>query len=389
MDRHAAAGTVSGGRTSRPPRHPAGVRFELARREDDPEIRRLLRENPMMGEVSVTLERDPDSFLAEAIEGDVHHTVVAREVESGRLVAVGSVSVRDAYVNGEVTRLGYLSKLRVDRAYRGRASIVTGGYAFFRALHPSLGCRLYLTSIFVDNRPARRLLERGLPGMPTYKPLETFETLLMPVARRVWKPCCKRVRTAQSRLDEVANCLARNGQRFKFSPVWTEQDLRSPERVRGLNPDDFVYATPAGDIKGCLAVWDQRSYKQAVVRGYGKSLSRWRPLINLAGPLVGVPPLPAVGERMEIGYVSHLAVDDDDQSEFEALLRCAHISARYRGLHWLAVGFASRHPLLAVAKRLFRHRVSVATLYAVHWEDGAEAAAQLDGRIPHYEVALL
>jgi hypothetical protein len=51
-----------------------------------------------------------------------------------------------------------------------------------RELHNSLGVRLYLTSIASDNVVARRLLERGLPGMPTYRPLCEFVTL---VFRRV------------------------------------------------------------------------------------------------------------------------------------------------------------------------------------------------------------
>jgi hypothetical protein len=42
-----------------------------------------------------------------------------------------------------------------------------------------------------------------------------------------------------------------------------------------------------------------------------------------------------------------------------------------------------------VAGRLFRHRRTVSTLYAVHWEDGADAVARLDGRVAHCEVALL
>jgi len=67
----------------------------------------------------------------------------------------------------------------------------------------------------------------------------------------------------------------------------------------------------------------------------------------------------------------------------------AHAHAWARGIKYLTLGFAWRHPLLPVAKNLFRHRRTVSTLYAVHWEDGADAAAQLDGRVVHYEVALL
>ena len=346
-------------------------------------MRRLLRDNPMGGAVSVSLEREPDASLAATIEGDVHHTILARDAASGVLATVGAVSVRDAYVNGRVTRLGYLGQLRLDRAYRGRASLLRGGYAFFRSLHRSLGTKLYLTSILADNRPARRFLERGLPGMPAYTPVESFETLLMPVARRHTS------RLAPCAVADIAACLNRNGARYQFSPAWTERDLASPERCRGLGRPDFHCVTSSSEVRGCLAVWDQRAFKQVVVRGYSPLLARWRPFLNAVGPLVGIMPLPAAGTALDIGYVSHVAIDGDDPGTFSALLRGARADAARRGLRYLAVGFAARHPLLPVARRLFRHRTTVSTLYAVHWEDGDEAVASLDGRVTHCEVALL
>jgi hypothetical protein len=345
----------------------------------------------MGGAVSVSLEREPDASVAGAVEGGVHHTIVARDRATGDLAAVGAVSVRDAYLNGQVTRLGYLGQLRLARAHQGHAALLRGGYAFLRRLHESTGARIYLTSIFSDNRRARRFLERGLPGMPIYRPLETFETLVMPVVRRPNVPTGGIVRKNMNReSDDITECLRRNGPRYQFSPAWSQTELDRLRIAGNLGPADFHYATPRGhDIKGCLAVWDQRAFKQVVVRGYSTPLAFARSLINLAAPLVGGAPLPRAGEQLDMACVSHVAVDDDDPAVFSALLHSAHADARSRGVKYLTIGFASRHPLLPVAKKLFRHRRTVSTLYAVHWEDGADAAAQLDGRVAHYEVALL
>ncbi len=57
---------------------------DLATPADDPEIQRLLRDNPMDGEIRVSLEREPNALLAAAVEEEPHHTVVAREAETGR-----------------------------------------------------------------------------------------------------------------------------------------------------------------------------------------------------------------------------------------------------------------------------------------------------------------
>jgi len=97
--------------------------------------------------------------------------------------------------------------------------------------------------------------------------------------------------------------------------------------------------------------------------------------------------------RLEAVYVANhgamVAIDGDDPGTFAELLRAAHADAARKGLRYLAVGFASRHPLLPVARRLLRQRTTVSTLYVVHWEDGEEAVAALDGRVMHCEVALL
>ena len=58
----------------------------------------MLRENPMQGAVRVSLEREPDAFVAAALEGRPHHTVVARDPSSGRLVGMGHRAVMDVYV---------------------------------------------------------------------------------------------------------------------------------------------------------------------------------------------------------------------------------------------------------------------------------------------------
>lgn len=387
---------VDQGRLTRRPPHGRvradGVRVELATRADDAEIRRLLRDNPMPGRISISLEREPDASLAAAIEGDIHHTVIARDPETGSLMGMGSVSTRDAYINGDVTRVGYLGQLRLDQRYRPRAPIIIGGYRMFRELHDSLGVRLYLTSIAADNLRARRLLERGLPDMPTYRPLDTFVTTMI----EAWAPGGKLppgLHTRRVNLDhmpDVLHCLTRNGQRAQFSPVWRASDLLARVKAGEI---EFVVAKRRERVVGCMAVWDQRAYKQAVIRGYEPRLLRWRRWINLVPGLFNIPRLPPVGTKLNIAYLSHVAVDDDDPDVFAALLGCACGSGdRWRddlGHRNFVLGLSERHPLLRAVPRMFRRHMYRTNLYVVHWDDGRAAAAGLDDRVCQPEVALL
>jgi ribosomal protein S18 acetylase RimI-like enzyme len=357
---------------------------EEARPEDDPELRRMLRDNPMDGEIRVSLEREPNAFLAAAVEGEPHRTIVARG-PAGGIVGLGSRSVWNAFVNGQPVRIGYLSQLRVDRSARGKRRLLAAGYDLIRSFRRADELPFDVTSIIADNDVVRRLLGAGLPGLPTYQEIAGFTTLVLPATSRPRKPSGIE-RGTRERMAGIAACLERNRQRYQFAPRFSVEDLLSPERSRGLAPEDFFVALAGGEVVGCLALWDQSGFKQVVVRGYAPRLARRRPWINLVSPLLGTPRLPAPGEILPHAYLSHVAVDGDDPGLFQALVEEAYAEARARGLVYLVTGFASRHPWLPWLAKRFRPREYASALYTVHWEDGGEA---LDGRMPHVEVALL
>jgi hypothetical protein len=366
------------------------VIVDLATPADDPEIRRLLRNNPMDGEIRVSLEREPNAFLASAVEGEAHQTVVAREPSTGRIVGMGTRATWNAFVNGEPRRLGYLSQLRVDRAARGRRRLLAAGYAALRELRRPDEAPFDITSIIADNETARRLLNAGVPGLPTYRELSGFVTLVLPGVRTSRRPRLVRIEPGlPGWMAEIADCLARNRRRYQAAPVFTAAEILSPERSRGLSPQDFRLAVRDGRVVGCLALWDQTGFKQVVVRGYAPRLARWRPWINRISPILGQPHLPDPGEPLPHAYLSHLAVDEDDPDVFRALVESAHAEACARRYAYVVIGLAAGHPWLPWLQRRFRPRRYESTLYTVDWGEGAAAVEALDGRLPHVEAALL
>jgi hypothetical protein len=142
-----------------------------------------------------------------------------------------------------------------------------------------------------------------------------------------------------------------------------------------------------------MAAWNQMAYKQAVVRGYARPVARWRHLINAVGSMFNAPNLPPVGTRLNMIYLSHVAVDDDDADVFAALLRygCSptDLWLGEERTSYFVLGLSSRHPLLRAIPRAFRRHTYRTNLYAVHWHDGRDAAAGLDDRMCQPEVALL
>ncbi len=374
------------------PVHPGALRTSRylvgpACPEDDGEIRALLRNQPMDGPIRLTFEREPELRLATAVEGERHATVLVRERASGRLLGMGSRSVRWAWVNGEPARIGYLAQLRRRPELAVGRHTLAACYALCRAARRADELPYDTTCIFAANRAARRLLERGLPGLPTYRRYAELRTLVLPV-RRERQPAAVR-RGSDEILPEIARYLAASLRRYQFAPLVTEDDLRSPARTRGLAPEDFFVAGGDGRMVGAVALWDQRSFKQVVVRGYAPALGRWRPLVNAALALGQRPRLPAAGTPLKLAYLSHLAVDADDPAVAVALLRAARREAARRGLDYLAICLAEANPMLPAVRRSFPCRELASWLYLTYHGDAPPALTELDGRCPHLEAATL
>lgn len=345
----------------------ASFTFHVAEEADDPEIRRLLRDNPMNGAISLSLEREPHYFAESSYAQLDHHTIVARE--SNRVVCVGSCSFRDRFVNGRARRVGYLGGLRLDHAARGNFHVLRRGYAFFRELQRD--GEIYFTAIASDNDRATRFLERAAPGMPGYDYLGDFVTSVLPVRSlsRLQNKCGVEPATS---IDELVAFLHEHNRHFQFAPCWTADDLLRLRKL-GLAVESFWQIRGGGRLAACGALWDQRSFKQTVVRGYAPPLSWVRPWINPILHLAGHPRLPAVGTSVAHAFISHLAVPPDRADWLLDLLAAFGREAVARRLDYIMLGLPEDDPRLATLRSRFKSREYRSRLYTVHWSDATLA----------------
>jgi len=442
----------------------------LATEADDAEIRRLFRENPMAGQISISLEREPSYFAEGRIvaretskpvssnvtplintplpggepardlhgnrfngfhdrqenAGVVHvsrhvedtplkrgvnesgseisrgipgpaaewQTIVARE--GGRIVCVGSCSIRWRFVNGELRRVGYLGGLRLDSKVAGRFDILRRGYRFFRELQKPGGPERYFTAIAADNERAIRFLERGLPGMPFYEYLSDFLTVLVPVrqcgswrARKTRKNCVNaEIASAEDgrTTTEIIERVNEQNRGYQFAPCWRAEELLALDGL-GLSMNDFRVVRGEAGVVACAALWDQRWFKQTVIRGYAWPLSAVRPWINLAAPLLRWPRLPASGTTLAHATVSHLAAQPNQPEALVTLVEELFCLAAEKGIEFLTFGFAAGDPRLVTIRASFACREYRSRLYSVRWA-GTQSGA-IAGSLPYPELALL
>ncbi len=371
------AGTVTRSQLS------AGTRASFvpdwATQRDNMSLLKLLRESPMPGNIRISLEREPDFFRAAKLESELHHVAVARDIVTGEPFAMCSRSVRQRFVNGSPRKVGYLSQLRIAGQSRvSRRSLLRTGFEWLRRTRQSDEADFDITTIIEDNVTARRLLTAQLPGLPVYRELESISTMLVPIQRARVSRVVRIIQGEPALLPSIVETLRRFNSRHQFAPCWESSDLLS-EHGPGL--EKFLVALSGDRVLGCVAFWDQRGFKQAVVRGYAMGLrySRW--ILNALGAR-----LPPRGGVLAMAFSSHLAVEEDDPEVFTALMGAALNFARgHSSCRWLVLALASRHPLISALRR-FRPREYKSLLYLVH---SSGQAAQLDARIPHVEVALL
>lgn len=341
----------------------------------------------MPGAISISLEREPEFFADARQPGETRQTIVARE--NGRIVCIGTCTVRLRYVNGAPRRVGYLGGLRLAADCAGRFDILRRGYACFRELQAAAPADYYFTTIAADNQRARRLLERNRRGLPAYEFIGEFVTLLLSAKpnsafRAAAAPTPTRFAAANG-VPQFVTASNQHNRAFQLAAHWTETQLLALAPL-GLHLEDFC-GGGNGESSAVAALWDQRGFRQTVIRGYSPRLAFVRPAYNLRARLTHRPQLPAPGTILSIATTpAFTAAQPGDVHNLTVQLLAA---ANRRGIKLLSLGFAPDDPRLNPVRRHFRCREYRSRMYLVRWPGLGGAAAELDGRILSPEVALL
>ena len=267
--------------------------FTLAAPHEDALLRQLLRQPMQPGWVDTTLEREP-SFFAGSGQWGEEFPVLCRH--RGELVGMFTCTRQQLWVNGQSQPTTYLGGLRVLPRWRNRLAVQRQGFAAIQRLVPPSPWRL--TSIARSNRPARRLLEAGLAGLPRYVPLGRLTTLALARPRR--RPNTQWMAPRPEELPEMLDFHGRHNRAVQFAPVL---DPASVERI-GLQ--HFRIARRHGQIVACAAYWNQQPFRQLVARRYARWVGWLRPCYNLLAGLLGGVLLPPQGQALEQTFLAFL-----------------------------------------------------------------------------------
>lgn len=332
---------------------PAGLQLRDATETDNAALIDLTTACPMNGEISLRMDRSPDFFALNRLEGDPARVGVATDA-AGRIVGCVAVARRSSYLNGEESAVAYVSDLKVHPSARGSgAADLLTGYARQVSRELCGNDATMLCTILAGNAPMERRA-RGPRGAPILSRFATSTVLAIPLLWR--RAACVNgvtVRAAGDRdVERMASAWDTFARRRQFAPVMTAETMQQwISAAPGLSIADYLIATDGrGAVLGFVGIWDQRTFKQLRVMDYSRGLARARRAINAVSPLIGLPPLPAPGECLPALAAVHLCADSPATAR--ALLLEAYRRHRGGRFAFLTLGLDTRDELVAATRGL-------------------------------------
>ena len=368
-----------------------GIRFQEATPELDGALRALTRECASGGEIELRLEKEPSYFGAQEVEGTSRSTLVGEDLSTGKLAAVGNLSTRDIFFNGEAARAAYISGLKIPEDYR-HGTLLARGYRALGEIHKRHAPDFCLTTVMKDNVTAQTLLRSGRAGLPLYQEIGEYVTLAFrpTVLKRISIPSLKIRSLRPSEHAELLDFLNRNGPKRQFFPRYTAQDLSGESGLlKGLSDDCIYVARESGKIVGTLALWDQQPFRQWVVHRYS-GRARWmRHPYNWLSKLTSLPVLPPPGKELDQYFLSLMSIEGDRTEVLESLLGAISKHDFRRGRAPVVfAGFHQNDPLLPCFGRVRCLRFR-STVFLVNWDRKLRDISWLKERVPFLDPGSL
>lgn len=358
-----------------------------ARASDNESLIALAAACPMVGDISIRIDRGPSFFALNRLEGERWRVGVAER--GSEIVGCVAVSERRSFLNGRDTRTGYAGDLKVHPAHRNTTIADELSLYSERAFCELPATAPVLITVLAGNRSMERRLS-GPRGVPAFNCVGTIRTHSVPI---LWR---RRVESSIAIEPAKWNDLWQMGELWKHvAPLRQLAPVLSVDAMAwwirstpGLDIASYrVARSPSGELLGFFAVWDQREFKQLNVVGYSPRMNAARSAFNLVASVAGGERMPDAGHALNCVTIAHVCVPGDRPDVLRALLASAHNDLRRSGISFMNIGLDTRDPLSSAIQGFFAQPTDVKA-YVTKARSGV-ASEQLDDGPIHYEIALV
>jgi GNAT superfamily N-acetyltransferase len=346
---------------------------------------------PMEGDVGLCVDRSPDFFALNRLEGEDFEVGVV-DGPAGSPVGCIAVAERRAHLHGAPATTMYVGDLKVLPGHRGT------GVADALSEWARDRCRARggdgvptLVTILAGNRSMQRRLAgvRGLPHLHRFATVRSWSVSLLWRRRPPSTDVRVTRRAGGADVEEMAALWQRVAPERQFTAVHDAASLAAwVGAAPGLDLSCYLLARrPDGRLAGFLALWDQESFKQLRVTSYSRRLAAFRAGFNALAPLVGATRLPPAGDRLRTLTAVHVCVPPGSPDVLRALLVTGYNELRGHGYSFFTVGLDVTDPLTAACRGLLAQPTDVWACEATL--AGERTGRPLDDRPLHHEIALV
>jgi hypothetical protein len=312
--------------------------------------------------------------------------------EENKVVSMVSRSSRPYWFSGEVSQVGYFSQLRIAKGARGSRNRIIAGcekmYEIHREIKDTDG---YLVSVLEDNIAARNFLTSGHKNIPIHKEIGRLNTYVLPLIRRKVNSQNYVIRQGTNKDKKlIVDLLQKNYHSKVLAPYWTEDSLFHSDL--DIDPESFFITYEKSNLSepvGCLAVWDQRGFKQVYVQDYERKIKSIRPFLNALRRWTKLPYFPKAGSVFSNAYLSHLALDAKHAAALVPLVQTAINENLNKGFHYFSFGFFEWTEYSKIIKRVFRPFTLNSIVYLAHWPEDKPKIDLSPNQDAHLEIAIL
>jgi hypothetical protein len=343
---------------------------------------------PLGGKPSLSYRREPDYFAG--LEPVGEGTDVIGVYHGDVLTGACTRSWKKVWIDGRVSRIGYLGGLRLFPEHQ-RRMYLPAGYRLLREIDKDKPGCLYLCTFVDGGGNSMQIMTRSRSGLLRFHPWGAYHTysLLAPrhSPRRSSRHGFSAVHRARREgVPGLLEFLNEEGRKKQFYPVLETRDFFDGA-LSSLDGSAWYFWAPGGKIRAAAAVWDQTPCRQVLVEKYPRSLRLTLPLANGCLRLAGRRNLPNEGDQLQLRYLAFAAAEGNDPSALARVIRAALADLGGTDARLLSIGFSDTDPLKDSVRGLLRARYS-SRIFIAHW-DGAEPALPERDRIPALELATL
>lgn len=351
----------------------------------------------MAGDIELRIDRRPDFFALDRVEGNRWRVAVAER--DGEVVGCIAFSERESHLDGCVRTTGYVGDFKVHPAHRD--AVVADELCRYvaRAMRGLPDGTPVLITVLAGNGAMDRRLD-GPRGLPCFTRVATIRSHSISIlwkrgaSKLPWSRDWQRSKNTKIRraewgdIGEMADLWRTAGSNRQFSPVHDAESLAKWIReAPGLDISSYRLARNRnGRLLGFLGLWDQREFKQLSVVSYSRRMAAARCVFNRLAPLVGAECLPSEGSPLNLVTASNVCVPADRADVLRALVIAGHNELRHQGYSLLNIGLDTTDPLNAALRGLMAQPTDVNAY--VTTGRGKAWDRSLRGTL-HYEIALV